>query len=81
MTEETYPKMLYRSEGMFATEEELKAGFAPGGSVRSMTVLDAEAETVALDDGWTQSLSEFIGADKPKRGRKPKADTAEGEPA
>ena len=81
MTEETYPKMLYRSEGMFSTDEDLKAGLAPGGSVRSMTVLDAEGETVALDDGWTQSASDFIGEDRPKRGRKPKADPAEGESA
>lgn len=68
----TYPKMIYKSESMFADDEALKAGLAPGGSVRNRIVADETEEAQANVDGWTDSPMDFVGVEAPKRGRKPK---------
>lgn len=71
----TYPKMLYRSDFQFGDEEALKAGLAPGGSVRKRVVEDETEDAQAQADGWTESPLDFIGtAEAPKRGRKAKAE-------
>jgi hypothetical protein len=58
----TYPKMLYRSDTQFSDEEGLKAGLAPGGSVRKQVVESEEAEVAAVDAGWSESPMDFIGS-------------------
>jgi hypothetical protein len=76
----TYPKMLYRSDAQFSDEEGLKAGLAPGGSVRKQVVETEEAEAAAIDTGWTDSPMDFVGiADPaaPAAGRRSKKAAAE----
>lgn len=58
----TYPKMLYRSDTQFSDEEGLKAGLAPGGSVRKQVVESEEAEAEAVDAGWSESPMDFVGS-------------------
>lgn len=66
-----YPKMLYRSDMQFSDDEALKAGLAPGGSVRNCIVQSEDEEAAAIEAGWTDSPMDFIGApEAPKRGRK-----------
>lgn len=77
LTPGQYPKMLYRSDAMFADDEALKQGLTPGGGIRTCTVDDEGAEATAVEAGWTETPSDFIGAaDAPKRGRKAKAEEA-----
>lgn len=76
----TYPKMLYRSDAQFADEEGLKAGLAPGGSVKNQIVSDETAEAAAIEAGWTDSPMDFVGiADPaaPTAGRRAKKAAAE----
>jgi len=67
----TYPKMLYRSDVQFPDEEALKAGLAPGGSIKKLVIESEQDEAEAVDGGWTDSPIDFIGAaEAPKRARK-----------
>jgi hypothetical protein len=76
-----YPKMLYKCETMFADEDALKAGVAPGGAVRNMIVSDETEDAQAQVDGWVESPMDFLGAAPVRRGRKAKADDAKAEGA
>lgn len=61
-----YPKVLFRFDGQFNDEEALKAGLAPGGAVKQMSVPDADTEAAAIAQGWTAFPMDFIGsADEP----------------
>lgn len=69
-----YPKMIYRLDRKVPDDEGLKLAHA---SLEKLIVNDADEESAAFDDGFTDNLQDFIGEDKPRRGRKPKAEASE----
>jgi hypothetical protein len=70
-----FPKMLYRLDRKVADEEGLKLALP---EMEKVIVQSEDEQSAAFDDGFIENLQDLIGLeDKPRRGRKPKAETSE----